>query len=48
VIFTRGRRRHIDTTGQFCPQAVLLQEVPVICYKQPDGINLRSSETRDE
>jgi IS1 family transposase/transposase-like protein len=21
MIFTRGRRRHIDTTGQFCPQA---------------------------
>src|SRR5919106_218575 len=20
MIFTRGRRRHIDTTGQFCPQ----------------------------
>jgi hypothetical protein len=21
MIFTRGRRRHIDTTGPFCPQA---------------------------
>jgi len=21
MIFTRGRRRHIDTMGQFCPQA---------------------------
>jgi hypothetical protein len=27
---------------------VLLQEVPVICYKQPDGSNPRSSETGHE
>jgi len=27
---------------------VLLPEGPVICYKQPDGITFRSSETRDE
>jgi hypothetical protein len=29
-------------------RAVLLPEVPMICYKQPDGSNPRSSETGHE
>jgi hypothetical protein len=49
MIFTRGRRRQVDTTGQFCPQAtgpagVSVQEPTVLPHESALQLQFASSE----